>query len=471
MTTGLDAHLAVSPGEAFTLDIELHISPGGTAALLGPNGAGKSTAVAAIAGILPLDAGHVRLDGVVLDDPANGRFVPVERRRLGIVFQDYVLFPHLSALDNVAFGLWGRGIDRATARREAGRWLERFDLAPLADRRPRDLSGGQAQRVALARALAVDPSLLLLDEPLAALDVTTRGQLRRVLAEHLDVYPGPRLLITHDPAEAFLLADTIYVIEQGRITQAGTADDIRRRPVTPYAADLAGINLMAGVATDGSLTLDNGHAVAVADRSAHGPTLATVHPRAIALYAAEPHGSPRNAWPTVITVLEPLGDRVRVQLGPPVPLTAEITPAAAAALHLAPGSRVWIAIKASEIGLQPNPTRPDEPATPERTRGRAPQDPPSCSVCPLDLVLRPGHRLELEHVGQSPPHARPGDPARRPGAGREVRLDVQVERVGPPPECRDVVGAWTDEEILVHGTPLLLASLSIQYLIDTVSKD
>jgi molybdate transport system ATP-binding protein len=355
MSEGLGAHLVVSPGNGFQLDIELEIPPGRTAALLGPNGAGKSTAVAALAGILPLEAGHIRLGGAVLDDPARDRFVPVERRRLGIVFQDYALFPHLSALDNVAFGLRGHGADRATARREAGRWLERLELGSLADRRPGDLSGGQAQRVALARALAVDPDLLLLDEPLAALDVTTRAQLRRVLAEHLAAHRGPRLLITHDPAEAFLLADTIYVIEGGRITQAGTADDIRRHPVTRYAADLAGINLMAGVATDGSLLLANGHQVAVADRSAHGATLATIHPRAIALYDAEPHGSPRNAWPTVVTALEQVGDRVRVQLGAPVPLTAEITPGAAAGLGLAPSVRVWIAIKASEIDLQPNP--------------------------------------------------------------------------------------------------------------------
>lgn len=358
MSEGLGAHLVVSPGNGFRLDIELEIPPGRTAALLGPNGAGKSTAVAALAGILPLEAGHISLGGAVLDDPARDRFVPVERRRLGIVFQDYALFPHLSALDNVAFGLRGHGADRATARREAGRWLERLELGSLADRRPGDLSGGQAQRVALARALAVDPDLLLLDEPLAALDVTTRAQLRRVLAEHLAAHRGPRLLITHDPAEAFLLADTISVIEAGRITQTGTADDIRRHPVTPYAADLAGINLMAGVVADGSLTLENGHRVAVADRSVRGPILATVHPRAIALYDAEPHGSPRNAWPTVITALEPVGDRVRVQLGAPVALTAEITRAAAAGLRLAPAVSVWIAIKASEINLQPNPGSP-----------------------------------------------------------------------------------------------------------------
>ena len=222
-----------------------------TVALLGPNGAGKSTAVAALAGLVPIDSGTIALAGTVLDDPGGGVLVPPEARSVGVVFQDYLLFPHLSVIENVAFGLRSRGVVHDAALARAGEWLERLGVADQARSKPGTLSGGQAQRVALARALVTEPELLLLDEPLSALDVTTRVQLRRVLAEHLEGFAGPRLLITHDPTEAFLLADLIHIIEDGAITQTGTADDIRLRPRTTYAADLAGANLFLGVAHDG----------------------------------------------------------------------------------------------------------------------------------------------------------------------------------------------------------------------------
>ena len=219
---GLVAHLVVHRGEAFVLEISLTIPPGRTVALLGPNAAGKSTAVAALAGLVPLDAGCIELDGAVLDDPGIGHFTPPDARRIGVVFQDYVLFPHLTVEQNVAFGLRSRGVPRSAALERAASWLRRLDLDGLADRRPGDLSGGQAQRVAVARALVTEPDLLLLDEPLSALDVTTRVELRRTLAERLGQFDGPRLVITHDPSEAFLLADEIAVIEDGTVTQVGT---------------------------------------------------------------------------------------------------------------------------------------------------------------------------------------------------------------------------------------------------------
>ncbi len=351
---GLVADLRVVRPGGFRLAAGLHIDRGETVALLGPNGAGKSTVVLALAGLLPVDGGVITLGDETLDRPSTGTFVPAERRRIGVVFQDYALFPHLTALDNVAFGLEVHGRSRSGARREASTWLDKVGLGEAERIRPGELSGGQAQRVALARALAFGPDLLLLDEPLAALDATTRPALRAVLAEHLEGFEGPRLLITHDPLEAFVLADRIYVIEHGAITQTGTADDIRLRPRSPYAADLGGTNLFVGTAAGGHLDV-GGHRLSVADHTVSGPAIATVHPRAISLHRRPPEGSPRNAWETSVRHLEPLGERVRVQLGTPLPITAEITPASAAELGLEADVKVWISIKATEISIEAQP--------------------------------------------------------------------------------------------------------------------
>lgn len=350
VATGLDAHIVAARGD-FDLDVALRIAPGETAALLGPNGSGKSTTVAAVTGLLALEAGEVALGGRTLDSPGTGIFVAPEDRDIGVVFQDYLLFDHLSVLDNVAFGLAARGFRRVTARNRARDWLETLDIAELADRHPPQLSGGQAQRVALARALAPEPSLLLLDEPLAALDVTTHARLRRVLRTHLVGYGGPRLLITHDPADAFLLADRIHIIEDGRLTQSGTPDEIRRHPATPYVADVAGINLISGTARRGEVTLEAGGLLHAANTTLSGPVLVSVSPAAVALYPTKPHGSPRNTWEATIAAVEPLGETVRVHLGSPIPLTADITPGSADELHLEPGRTVWLSIKATELTL------------------------------------------------------------------------------------------------------------------------
>ncbi|MFQ5947830.1 MAG: sulfate/molybdate ABC transporter ATP-binding protein [Acidimicrobiia bacterium] len=346
--SGLDTHAIVHRGEDFTLDVSLRVEPGRTVALLGPNGAGKSTAVAAIAGLVPLDRGHIALAGATLDDTDGEVFVPPEERRIGVMFQDYALFPHLTVSENIAFGLRDR---RSVARRKAAEWMTRLDLERLGDRKPADLSGGQAQRVALARALIIEPDLLLLDEPLSALDVTARVRLRRRLAEHLAQFPGPRLLITHDPTEAFLLSNEIHVIEDGAVTQVGTADDIRLRPRTPYAADLAGANLVVGTASQGIVTTD-GHQLHVADTHTAGPVLATIHPRAISLHRQRPEGSPRNTWSTTVALIENLGERIRLNVADPLPLTVEVTPDAVGALDLRVGSAVWVSIKATEISVE-----------------------------------------------------------------------------------------------------------------------
>lgn len=350
--SGLSARMAVTRGPGFRLEVALDIPPGQTTALLGPNGSGKSTAVAVLAGLLQIEEGRIALNGSVLDDSETGTFVPPESRRVGVVFQDYLLFPHMSVLDNVAFGIRNRRLDKQEAAERSRKWLRQLGLDGLERRRPGDLSGGQAQRVALARALVTEPALLLLDEPLSALDVTTRVEMRRLLAEHLEGFAGPRLFITHDPTEAFLLSDVINVIEAGKVTQVGSADDIRLRPQTPYVADLAGANLLAGVAADGVVLVDT-HPLHIADHSVTGPVLAIIRPMAISVYRHRPDGSPRNTWATRIELVEHLGDTARLRTGKPIPLTAEITAEAVSALGLAEGDHVWVSLKATDIGVMP----------------------------------------------------------------------------------------------------------------------
>jgi molybdate transport system ATP-binding protein len=347
----LDAHLVAHRG-TFTLDLDLAIAPGETVALLGPNGAGKTTALWCLAGLLPLADGHIHLGDRTLDEPARRVFLPPERRSAGVVFQDYLLFPHLSAVENVAFGLRSRGLSRSEARRLALDWLEQFGLADVAASSSRRLSGGQAQQVALARALALQPDLLLLDEPLAAMDVTTRARLRRSLAAHLAGHPGPRLIITHSPTGAFRLADRVIILEEGRATQAGTPDEIRRHPRTPYAADLAGVNLLEGVAAAGVVTMAGGHRLHIADGAASGPVLLTVHPRAVSLHAARP-SHPINTWQAQVVAVESLGDRTRVQTGPSLGLVSEVATADRAGLGLHPGRSMWVSIDPVDITAQP----------------------------------------------------------------------------------------------------------------------
>lgn len=352
LRTGLVADLELGYGDGFRIGMSLSIPPGRTAALLGPNGAGKSTVVAALAGLLPLESGRIQLDGSVLDEPAREIFVPPERRNLGVVFQDYALFPHMSVLENVAFGLRSRGMSRELVRARVESWLQALDLQDLASRKPGDLSGGQAQRVALARALVIEPDLLLLDEPLAAIDVGRRSSLRRRLGEHLDGFDGPRLLITHDSTDAFLLADEVLVIEDGVITQRGSADEIRLRPRTPYAASFAGANLVAGQAADGRVEVGE-FTLQIADHRIEGSVLAIIRPAAISVHVEKPRGSPRNTWQTKVEVLEHLGDVVRIRTGQPLPLTVEITEDAVEALGIRSGSPIWVSIKATEIVVEP----------------------------------------------------------------------------------------------------------------------
>jgi molybdate transport system ATP-binding protein len=345
------AHLVVDRGPDFRLDVRLEVAAGEVVALLGPNGAGKTTALRALAGLEPLTAGHVRIGDRTLEDAGRRRWTPPEHRPIGVVFQDYLLFPHLSALENVAFGPRSHGVDRRAARAVAAGWLARVGLAEHARRKPRQLSGGQAQRVALARALAVDPALLLLDEPLAALDARTRLDTRAELHRHLAAQPGATLLVTHDPLDALVLADRLVIVEDGRVVQEGDAAGVTARPRTEYVARLVGLNLYRGRAS--GHRVDVGDLTLTADDSVEGDAFVAFPPAAVAVHRAPPEGSPRNTWPATVAAIQRHGDNLRVRLDGPIVAAADLTPAAAAQLDLTPGTGVWAAVKAAETRAYP----------------------------------------------------------------------------------------------------------------------
>ena len=347
----LDASIRLTLGP-LDLEMEITIAEGEVVALLGPNGAGKTTLLRAIAGLVPFSSGHVRLDGKVLEDTATDRYIPTERRPIGFVFQDYLLFPHLNVLDNVAFGLRVRGMARRAASEKAVQWLDRVGLQSYARAKPAELSGGQRQRVALARALAPDPRLLLLDEPLAALDATTRAEVRRDLKRHLSSFQGIRLVVTHDPLEAVALADRLIVMEKGHLVQTGTPSEVTERPRSQYVADLVGVNLLRGEAGRGSVRTAGGASVAAAAAEA-GEVFAVIHPRAVSIHRRRPEGSPRNVWPGRANSIELMGDRVRVRIDGEVPLVAEVTPSALKELDLVEGGEVWLSFKATDVGIYP----------------------------------------------------------------------------------------------------------------------
>jgi molybdate transport system ATP-binding protein len=269
-----------------------------------------------------------------------------------MVFQDLFLFPQISVLENVAFGLRARGVGTAEARQRARGWLERLDLSGLAASRPHALSGGQAQRVALARALITEPRLLLLDEPLASVDVSARVELRRTLRSQLGNHDRVQVLVTHDPLEAAALGQTVVILEAGRVVQRGSFAEVTARPRSAWAARMAGLNLLRGTASSGCLHIAGGGDLAFVG-GVSGTVLATIHPRAIALHRTLPSGSPRNTVRARVADVDNEGDRWRVRLDGDIPLVAEVTPGAAAELRLAEGGEVFAAIKATEIDVYP----------------------------------------------------------------------------------------------------------------------
>ncbi|HEX8082084.1 MAG TPA: ABC transporter ATP-binding protein [Jatrophihabitans sp.] len=387
----------------FRLALDFTVAAGEVLGVLGPNGAGKTTLLRTLAGLGALSRGRIELAGTVLDDAERGLFVPPERRPVGLVFQNYRLFPHLTVRDNVAFAARARGARRQPARRRAEDWLQRSGLAEFAGRKPAELSGGQAQRVALARTLAADPDLLLLDEPLAALDARTRLEVRGELRRHLRAFGGPSLVVTHDPLEAMVLTDRLLVIEDGRVVQQGTPAEVARRPASQYVARLVGLNLYPGVlGADAAVALDDGGVLHAhgdgtggqlgelggqlggqlggtggqlgelggqpggqlggtgGELGEPGPpsrrVLVALRPSAISLHTERPrYASPRNVWPGTVTGVELLTDRVRVQVSGSPPALVDVTPDAVAELDLAAGSPVWLSAKATEIDCYPDP--------------------------------------------------------------------------------------------------------------------
>jgi molybdate transport system ATP-binding protein len=347
----LSARIDVSVG-TLVLDVALDIDSESVVAVVGPNGAGKTTLVRAVAGLVPIRRGRMLIDRVVVEDPdAHIRLEP-EARNIGVVFQEHRLFDNLSAIENVSFGLRARGVPKRDARARAAEWLARVGLPDVADHRPKHLSGGQAQRVALARALAIEPSVLLLDEPLAAVDAAARADLRHLIRDELARYPGARLVVTHDPVEAAALAERLIVLEDGRITQQGPLAEVTARPRSPWVASMVGLNLLTGTANHTLVRLDNGAVITTAtDRS--GPVFVAIKPNAITLHRTPPESSARNLWAGQAGELHFTGDRARLRISGPVPLVAEVTPASVAELRLAEGGPVWASVKATDIETYP----------------------------------------------------------------------------------------------------------------------
>ncbi|MCM2388611.1 ABC transporter permease [Streptomyces albipurpureus] len=347
-----------APGEAerFSLDADLTgftrltlaADPGTTIAVVGPNGAGKTTLLRALLGLTPRAHAVLRLGGT------DVTALPPHRRGVAWVPQSGALFPHLSALGNTAYGLRSHGVARAEARRTAQLWLDRLGVGHLAQRKPGQLSGGQAQRVALARALAARPRLLLLDEPLAALDQTTRARVRHTLRGHLAGFGGVCLIVTHDPVEAVSLADRVLVLDEGRAVQDAPPTEVTRHPRSPWVARMLGRNAWPGTATEEGLALVGDGRLIVAEPLPPGTdALAIIAPEAVSVHRERPGGSPRNVWPGTVREITASGSRLRILMSSAQApdLVAEITPAAAVELGLVDGSAVWMSVKATEAEL------------------------------------------------------------------------------------------------------------------------
>ena len=347
----LDVH-AVVRRAGFALDVTLKAPQGQIIALLGPNGAGKTTLLGTIAGTVPLAGGHLTVDGVSWTGPGGTR--PPHHRAVGLLAADHLLFPHLDAAHNVAFGPRARGVRRRQALARAREELTLLGIGDLAERRPRQLSHGQAQRVALARALATEPQLLLLDEPLSDLDPQVRPAIRADLAARLRGFDGVTLLVTHDPLDALTLADELVFLRAGRIVQQGSPRSIVEHPRDAYVAQVAGLNLYPGeVIDDEAIRLDGGLPLVTSGQDHRGRSWAAFPPSAVALHRTRPEGSARNVWSVGVDAVEVLGQTARVQLGGPIDIVADITVGSLATLRLAPGEQVWASVKATEVRSYP----------------------------------------------------------------------------------------------------------------------
>ena len=344
----------------FSLEAALAVPKGTVTVLVGGSGAGKSTLLRAVAGLIQPQEGRIALDGQVWFDASSGIRLAPHRRPIGYVSQDYALFPHLSVRDNVGFGPRAMGFPRAEVRERSQRSIGRLGLAPLADRRPGELSGGQQQRVALARALALDPAVLLLDEPLSALDLATRRAIRGELRRILETLPCATLFVTHHPADALAFGDRIAVLEQGRLTQQGTRDDFLRHPRSGYVAEFLGVNLLAGEIRErtgglASVAVEDAM-LTIVDPGRDGAVQLVLHPREIVLSLDRPSGSARNVLRGSVEEMfpePPGGEQMRVLLATRPALAAQVTRRSAELLNLRPGLAVFASFKAGGIVVLP----------------------------------------------------------------------------------------------------------------------
>ena len=349
---------AILAGRGF--DVGIEVGAGERVAVLGANGSGKSTLLNVLAGTLRPDAGAAMLEGDVLFDldAPKRRWLPPYRRGIALLAQDPLLFPHLSVIDNVAFPARVTGLQKVSARTRAEHWLDEVGALELAGRRPGELSGGEAQRIAIARALAAEPRLLLLDEPMAALDVAVAPLLRRVLRRVLA--DRTTLLVTHDLVDAFLLSDRVIVMEGGRVAESGPTEETLRNPRARFTARIAGLNLIKGTLADGGVTEASGLRVDGTRKDGEDlrdgdPAAAVFSPSDVSIFLVPPLGSPRNNLEVTIAELEPRGDLVRVRSDDHHGhvIAADVTPRSVAELDLYPGRQVTYSIKAAAVTIYP----------------------------------------------------------------------------------------------------------------------
>jgi molybdate transport system ATP-binding protein len=374
---------------SFALDVELEVESRSVLVVVGESGSGKTTLLRLLAGLAAPDEGRVEVDGRAWFERASGRSLPPHQRPVGYVAQDYALFPHLTAAENVAFGLRAARVPARERRVRVAAVLERLGIGELADRRPRELSGGQQQRVAIARAVVLEPRLLLFDEPLSALDASSRRTIRRELHALLRELGATTLYVTHHPAEALSFGERIAVLEHGRVSQSGTREDLMRHPRSPYVAEFLGVNLFRGVRSAGGprgaasdrpggagavrVALPDGELVVTGEPAdSAGDVAVLVRPRDIALARERPSGTARNVFAGAIEELVPEppdGALVRVALATAPRLTAEVTREAVRELGLAPGVRVFASFKASGVSVvgEPEAAPVGRAAAPERT--------------------------------------------------------------------------------------------------------
>lgn len=339
----LDARVILNR-DSLTLDVELQLQHGEVIAVLGPNGAGKTSLLHALLGWLELESGWIMVDGEVIDSPDTDSYVPPQHRPFGMVFQDGLLFPHMSVEKNILFGA---GKD--------------FNLKPLAEslqanellaKFPSELSAGERQRAAIARSLAARPKVLFLDEPFSALDIQGKRRGRSLLKEALAIEVSGCLMVTHDLVDAFTLADRVMIIEGGKLTQFDVPDRIRSRPGSEWIADLVGWNYYEGIGEGSVVTLPHGTTIFTAQDDLDGPTSISINPASVSIFKSQPSGSPRNSWLSSIQNIEILGGRARVSLVGEIDICADITTAAANELRQSISSEVWVSVKATEVDTQ-----------------------------------------------------------------------------------------------------------------------